>query len=394
MKKMSASSCVSNRAKRLSPSGIRVIFDKADKIKDAVRLEIGEPDFDTPKHIRKAAVDAINQGYSHYSSNKGFLDLRQAISRKLKNDAGADYDPDTEVIATAGGSSAITLAILATINPGDEVLIPDPGWSLYEQVVSVADGVTVKYPLYEKNNFSLDLEDIKSRTNNKTKMIILNFPGNPTGGTLAKNDLKKVADLAKERNILVLSDEVYEKLLYDGFEQYSIASFPDMKDNVIIVNSFSKTYAMTGWRLGYSAAKADIIAQMAKLNSFVATCANTITQKAGVAALNGSQDCVTKMVNEYAKRRNFFVKKLNEIDGISCKPPAGAFYIFANISDLNIPSFDFCMRLLDEGHVASVPGSSFGKLGEGYVRFTYSNSMQALDEASRRIEIVVKKMKK
>jgi aspartate/methionine/tyrosine aminotransferase len=383
---------VSYRAERLSPSGIRVIFDKASKIKDVVRLEIGEPDFDTPEHIKKAAVEAMNQGYTHYSSNRGFLDLRQAISQKLRKDTGQSFSPETEIMATAGGSSAITLSILATINPGDEVLIPDPGWPLYEQVVSVADGKPVKYPLYEKDEFSVNPENIKTKITKKTKMIIINSPANPTGGTLPKTDLNEVAKLAKEHNLLILSDEVYEKIVYDEFKHFSVASVSDIKDNVIVINSFSKTYAMTGWRLGFVATKSEIIAQISKINSFLTTCANTIAQKAGIVALKSSQDCVKKMVAEYSARRDYLTKRLNEIKSISCLIPKGAFYIFANISKLNMSSFKFCIRLLDEAHVASVPGSSFGLLGENYVRFTYANSMQELEKAADKIEQFTEKL--
>jgi aminotransferase len=390
---MSVRSYASERAKGISPSGIRVIFDKADKIKDVIRLEIGEPDFDTPEHIKKAAIEALNKGYGHYSSNRGFFDLREAISRKLKSETGLDFNPETEIIVTTGGSSAITLSAMATVDPGDEVLIPDPGWPLYEQVVSIAGGKAVKYPIYERNEFSVDPENIKSRVTKKTKMIVINSPANPTGGTLNRSDLDELARLAREHDILVLSDEVYEKLVYDDFKHCSMASVSGMKDRVIVINSFSKTYAMTGWRLGFAAANADIVSQMAKLNSFVTTCANTIAQKAGVVALTGSQDCVKRMLNEYTARRDFFTKRLNEIEGVSCIVPKGAFYVFANVSELGKRAFDLSMQLLDDAHVASVPGSSFGEFGEGYVRFTYANSMKALEDAATRIEHVARKLR-
>ena len=383
---------ISDRAKKLSVSGARVIFDKAEQIKDCIRLEMGEPDFDTPDHIKQAAKEALDNNYTHYSSNRGFLDLREAISDKLRTDNRINADPRTEVIVTSGAVSALNLSFLATLNSGDEVLVPDPAWSHYESCILAADGRPVRYPLYESDQFRPRPENIRDRITEKTKMILLNTPSNPGGAVIAERDLRAIANIAEQRDLLVVSDEVYEKLVYDGMKHYSIASLSGMKDRVITINAFSKTYAMTGWRLGYATASKEIVDQMAKLNSHNTTCANTIAQKAGVVALRGPQDCVKQMVAEYQKRRNYLTKRLNDMKGISCIVPNGSFYVFPNVSSLGLSSFDFTMFLLENAHVSVVSGNSFGLHGEGHVRLSYASSMKNLETATERIISAINKL--
>ncbi|MFQ6080433.1 MAG: pyridoxal phosphate-dependent aminotransferase [Candidatus Bathyarchaeia archaeon] len=384
---------VAERATRMPLSGIRVIFEMVHKMKDVVRLEAGDPDFKTPDHICEAAKKALDEGYTHYTSSFGMLELRQALARKLKKDNGIDADPETEIVVTAGASCAVNIAILSTIDPGDEVLIPDPSWPHYEACVALADGVAVHYPLLEKNQFRADIEDIRKRITRKTKMIVVNSPSNPTGGFMEKRDIEAVAETAKEYNLLVLSDEVYEKIVYDQLRHISVASLPDMKERTITVNSFSKTYAMTGWRLGYAVARQEIAEEMAKLNLYSNSCPSSIAQRAGIAALSGPQDAVVMMAKEYERRRNEIVKGLNEIEGITCVKPRGAFYAFPNVSSLGMSSQDAAMFILKEAKVSTVPGSGFGGYGEGYLRLAYSNSIENIVKALVRIRNAVEKIR-
>ena len=384
---------IAERATRIQPSGIRVIFELARKMEGVVRLEVGDPDFKTPDHICEAAKKALDEGYTHYTSSFGVLDLRQALARKLKKDNGIDADPETEIVVTAGASCAVNIAILSTIDPGDEVLIPDPSWPHYEACVTLADGVAVHYPLLEKNQFRADIEDIRKRITRKTKMIVVNSPSNPTGSLMEEHDVEAIAETAKEHDLLVLSDEVYEKIVYDKLRHISIASMPDMKERTITVNSFSKTYAMTGWRLGYAVAEQEIAAEMAKLNLYSNSCPSSFAQRAGIAALSGSQDAVVKMAKEYERRRNEIMKGLNEIEAIICVKPRGAFYAFPDISPLGMSSQDAAMFILKEAKVSTVPGSGFGGYGEGYLRLAYSNSIENIVKALARIRNAVEKLR-
>jgi len=386
------STYIAERTTRMPLSGIRIIFEMVHKMKDVIRLEAGDPDFKTPDHICEAAKKAVDEGYTHYTSSFGMPELRQALARKLKKDNGIDADPETEIVVTAGASCAVNIAILSTINPGDEVLIPDPTWPHYEACVTLADGVAVHYPLLEKNQFRADIEDIRKRITKKTKMIVVNSPSNPTGGFMEKRDIEAIAETAKDYNLLVLSDEVYEKIVYDKLRHISIASLPDMKERTITVNSFSKTYAMTGWRLGYAVAKQEIAAEMAKLNLYSNSCPSSIAQRTGIAALSGPQDAVVMMAKEYERRRNEIVKGLNEIEGITCVKPRGAFYAFPNVSSLGMSSQDAAMFMLKEAKVSTVPGSGFGGYGEGYLRLAYSNSIENIVKALVRIRNAVEKL--
>jgi aspartate/methionine/tyrosine aminotransferase len=377
---------LSKRSTGVQLSGIRVIFDMAAKIPDVVRLEAGEPDFNTPKHICEAAERAMKEGKTHYTSSWGTPDLRKALAEKARRDNHIDADPESEVVVTAGGSCAVNIGLLSTINPGDEVLIPDPSWPHYEVCVKLSEGVPVPYQLHEDKGFNPDIEDLASRITNKTKMIILSTPSNPTGAVISRHDVEAIAQLAIEHDLMVLSDEVYEKMVYQGFEHFSVASIPEMKDRTITVNSFSKTYAMTGWRLGYAIANRQVAAEMAKLNLFSNSCPSSIAQTAGVAALTGPQDDLWKMMSEYTKRRTIMVDGLNKINGFSCQKPGGAFYVFPNISQTKVSCWDLAMFLLKEAKVALVPGSAFGTYGEKFVRLSYSNSVENIKKALDRIE--------
>jgi len=384
---------MSGLAKRVTSiplSGIRMMFEKVAQMEDVIRLEVGEPDFNTPEHIKKAAKISLDENWTHYTSSAGLLELREAIAKKLRVDNDIYADPQTEVIVTPGACSALNLAILSIVNPGDEVLLPDPGWPHYEPCVRIAEGVPIHYPLVEENEFRIDINKLKEKVNEKTKMVIINSPQNPTGSVLTKKNFEDLSDVALQDDLLVVSDEVYEKIIYDDAKHYSIGSFPDMKDHTITVNAFSKTYAMTGWRLGFATATKDIIEQMTKLNLYSSTCANSITQRAGIPALEGLQDCVAEMVKEYKKRRDYLVDSLNKIPEISCLTPKGAIYIFLNVSRLKMSSFDCSMFLLDKGHVATVPGSAFGEMGEGYLRISFAKSIEELREAVARIQNALK----
>jgi len=376
---------ISKKVLELPTSSIRVIFEKARKIKDVIRLEIGEPDFDTPEHIKKAAEIAMNSGFTHYTPYAGTEELREAIAEKCRIDNAIDADI-REVVVTPGASSAIFCSILSVIRAGDQILVPDPAWPHYDACARVADGITTYYPLYEKNGFQVDVTDLEKRINSKTRAIVINSPSNPTGAIQTRKHLEDIAKLAIEYDLLVISDEVYEKIVYGNAEQMSIASLPEMRERTITINAFSKTYAMTGWRVGYAVVREDIAVQMAKLVLYSSTCANSLGQKAALAALKGSQDCVEKMTAEYKRRRDFLVKRLNEIEGISCLMPKGSFYVFPNIKELGMSSFDCTMWLLDKARTSTVPGSGFGPHGEGYLRISYATSLENLEEATRRIE--------
>ena len=381
---------VSKKTQNLATSSVRVISEKARKMKDVIKLEIGEPDFDTPAHIKEAAKKALDEGFTHYTPFPGFEDLRQAIAEKTKIENKIESDPSKEIVVTPGACSALFCAILSTVDAGEKVLIPDPCWPHYEPCVQIADGIPEHYPLLEENDFRVDSDDLKKRLDKKTKVIILNSPSNPTGSVQTRKQLEEIAQIAIENDLVVVSDEVYERILYDNVKHVSIGSLSDMRDRTVTINAFSKTYAMTGWRIGYAIGREDIVTQMAKLVLYTGTCANSIGQRAALAALKGPQDCVTEMVKEYKRRRDFLVKRLNEIENISCKMPQGAFYAFPNIKRLGMPSFDCSLYLLDRAKVSTVPGAGFGKYGEGYLRISYATSLHNLDEAMSRIEKVVK----
>ena len=384
----------SQRSRKLGLSGIREIFEKAQKIPDVIRLEFGEPDFDTPENIKSAAVRAINAGRTKYTSSAGLPELRNAISSKLSKENLVSYDPTKEVVVTAGATSAINLAFLSTVDVGDEILVPDPGWATYAHAVSVVGATPVPYSMHESTGYSFELVSAERLVTPKTRAILINTPCNPTGSILSRKNLKEIAEFAIEHNLFVLSDEVYEKFLYDDGggvknEHVSIASIPEMKERTVTINAFSKTYAMTGWRIGYAAAPEPISAAMTKINAAQSSCVSTIAQFAALEALTGPQDSVETMISAFDERREVLVKGLDEFPGFACPMPQGAFYAFPNVMGTGMNSYSLTMKILDKAHVAVVPGSSFGKQGEGYLRLAYANSVENIRKALLRIRKVL-----
>lgn len=388
----------SDRVKSLYPSASVSIADKIRKMSrngiNVIQLQTGEPDFDTPAHIKKSAIDALKNGFTHYSSSQGLIELREAVSKKLEKENKIIADPETEIIITCGAIHGFFLAINATINAGDEVIILEPSWIPYTAIVKLVGGIPIQVPLNLKNNFTLDIDAIKKRISSKTKMIILNYPSNPTGTTYSNKDLEKIAVIAEKNNLIVISDEIYEKIIYDGISHYSFSSLKGMKDRTITLNGFSKTYAMTGWRLGYVNATKDIIAQMLKIQQYTITNPCTFAQKGAIAALKGPQYEIKNMINEYAIRREIIVEGLNNIEGILCEKPMGTFYIFLNISKFSISSEALANFLLEKAKVGVVPGTAYGKSGEGYIRLSFANSQEKIRNALIRIEGALLQLKK
>ena len=378
-------------AERLNRLGTETAFEVLAKAKaleregrEIIHLEIGEPDFDTPENIKEAAIKALKEGYTHYVSAAGILELREAIAEYISESRGIDAEPE-EVVVTPGAKPIIFFSILACVNPGEEVMYPNPGFPIYESVINFVGGKPVPIPLKEERDFRMDPEDLVGNITEKTKMIILNSPHNPTGGVLESGDLELLADAVKDRDdIIILSDEVYCKILYEG-SHVSIASISGMKDKTIILDGFSKTYAMTGWRIGYGVMRRDLAEKITRLmvNSNSCTCA--FIQMAGVEALKGPQDSVGRMVNEFKRRRDVIVSGLNGIEGISCRKPKGAFYVFPNVKGLEIDCRELSDFLLNKAGVAVLPGTSFGKYGDGYIRLSYANSVENLEKAIERM---------
>lgn len=379
---------LSAKARALPLSGIRVIFDKAALIPGVVHLEIGEPDQATPAHIIKAAEDALAAGYTHYTPSAGTVELREAVARKLRRENGLDYDVD-EVMVTSGANAALSLTAFALVNPESEILVPNPGWANYGPLMELVQARPVYYALRQEDEFRPRVEEMESLVTERTRAILLNSPNNPTGGVLEKNDVEGIVELAIKKDLVVITDEVYEKILYDGARHYSIAALDGMRERTVTINAFSKTYRMTGWRLGYAAGPKAVIGAMIRLNSCMNTCSSSISQAAGVAALEGPQGCVGEMVREFRERRDVFVEGLNQIRGLGSPKPKGAFYTFVNVKSLGLSSFDLCMDILEKAKVATVPGVSFGSNGECYLRLSYATSRDQLKEAVSRIRAYV-----
>jgi aspartate/methionine/tyrosine aminotransferase len=376
---------VSKRVQSIEPSPIRKIIDLAETRPDIIGLHAGEPDFPTPKHIVEAGSRALDDGYTHYTHGAGILQLREAISRKVLQENGIEANPKTEITVTAGGFAAIFATIQATINPGDEVIVLQPSWPSYAGFVRLADGVPVPVSL-RGPDFEPSRADLKEHITERTKMILVNSPNNPTGAVYSQSCLFELAKLAKEHGLLVLTDEVYEKIVFDGNKHFSIASRPEFKDFTITVNSFSKTYAMTGWRIGYVVASESITNGIRKIHGYMASCAPSSAQKAALEALSGSQDCISEMIDEYRRRRNLIVRGLNEIDGFQCMPPKGTFYAFPSVSRIGMPSAKIAEELLEQARLAGIPGSAFGEAGEGYLRLSFATSQRNIQEALARIK--------
>ncbi len=374
---------LSEKCVNLKPSGIRKFFDIVSEMPDAISLGVGEPDFDTPWHIREEGIYSLERGRTFYTSNAGLRELKVEIGRYLKRRQGLSYHPDTEIIITVGGSEAIDIALRAMINPGDEVLIPQPSYVSYEPCCLLAGGVPVVIELKEEDEFRLKPQQILDALTDRTKILVLPFPNNPTGAIMEREDLEAIAQILIERDIFVLSDEIYSELTY-GSDHVSVAAVPGMKERTLIINGFSKAYAMTGWRLGYAAGPDWLIGQMVKIHQFAIMCAPTTSQYAAVEAMkNGDRD-VANMREAYNGRRRYLLHAMEEM-GLQCFEPKGAFYIFPNISRLGMTSEAFATRLLEEEKVAVVPGTAFGDCGEGFIRISYAYSLEDLKEAIGRV---------
>jgi aminotransferase len=383
---------ISARANRLSPSGIRKFFDLLQKQKDVISLGVGEPDYATPWHISEAAVKSLERGYTMYTSNSGIPELRELTAKYLKEKYGVKYDPYGEILVTVGVSEALDLAMRAILNPGDEVIMTDPHYVAYPSCVILAEGKPVMAPTYPKNNFAVEAKDIEAKISKKTKAVLIGFPSNPTGAIMTRQKLLDIAEMARRHNLLVLSDEIYARLTYDG-EHTCYSSLPATKENTILLGGFSKAYAMTGWRIGYAAAPREIIAAMTKIHQYTIMSAPTPAQVAAIEALKTGEPDVVEMVEDYNRRRKIIVKGLNDI-GLLCFEPKGAFYAFPSIACTGLTSEEFSEKLLMEEKVAVVPGSAFGKCGEGFVRCCYATSLAEIEEALARMGRFVKKYRK
>jgi len=386
-----AAKSLSMRVNSIETSPIRKLIDMVEKTPNVIGLHAGEPDFDTPAHIREAAKKALDEGYTHYTHTAGLLELREAIAEKLRKENNIKADPETEITVTIGGFAAIFSTLQAVINPGDEVIIPEPVWPSYGGLVKLAGGKPVLFQLRAPNYpFNADL--LKERITERTKMVIINTPNNPTGAVYKPQELMALASLAKRHDFLVLADEVYEKIIFDGAQHLSIASLGGMKERTVTVNSFSKTYAMTGWRVGYVVANEEVTAGLRRIHSYAVSCVSPVFQRAALTALTASQDCVRQMVKDYRERRDIVVEALNDIAGFSCIKPKGTFYVFPNIQGVKLSSTDFAQRMLKEAGVATIPGSAFGQSGEGHLRMSVAVSKEDLLEAVKRIRSFVKSL--
>jgi len=384
-------------AKRMEGLGTETAFEVLAKAKalekqgrDVIHLEIGEPDFDTPRNIKEAAFSAMKAGYTHYTPAAGVPELRTAIAESLSKSRGINVDPD-EVVVTPGAKPIIFFSILACVETGDEVLYPNPGFPIYESMVNFVGAKPVPMPLKEENDFAIDNDDTADKITNKTKMIILNSPENPTGGVLTKDNLEVIADRIKRRDdVLVLTDEVYSRIIYEG-KHLSIASLSGMKDKTILLDGFSKTYAMTGWRLGYAAMPKDLAQKITQLMINSNSCTSTFTQMAGVEALRGPQTEPMKFVEEFRRRREVIVNGLNKIKGVTCKKPRGAFYVFPNVKSFGMEAKKIADHILQDAGVAVLSGTAFGSYGEGYLRLSFANSVENIKKAIERISESLKK---
>ncbi len=381
---------ISSRVKLISPSGIRKFFDLVSSMEDVISLGVGEPDFVTPWRIREACIYSLERGYTMYTSNYGLLELREEIASHLKKEYGLDYDPETEILVTVGVSEGFDLAIRALVDVGQEVVMPEPCYVSYRPCTVLAGGRPVPVVTSVEDSFRVRPEMIADKITGDTKALVLNYPNNPTGAALSRPELEGIADVVNEHDIMVISDEVYSKLTYDG-KHTSFASLEGMRDRTILLNGFSKAYAMTGWRIGYACGHPTIIESMMKIHQYSMLCAPITAQMAAMEALRHGEVDVKEMVEKYDRRRRVVVKRLNEI-GLACFEPKGAFYAFPSIKSSGLSSEEFAERLLREGKVAVVPGNAFGGSGEGFVRCAYAASLDELNEAMNRIEDFLKKI--
>ena len=388
---------IADRATRVKPFLGRMMFEKAKALErkgeKLIHFELGEPDFDTPDHIKEAAKRALDEGLTHYTPNAGLLELREAIAEKLKKDNKIEADPATQICVTVGSQEAAYLAIMCTIEPGDEVLVPEPGYYTYRNCIEMAGGVPISLPLKSENAFRLDARDVEKKLSSKTKMLVLNSPCNPTGSTVTRSDLEALDELAAMKDFLVLSDEIYEKIIYDGEEHHSMAAVSRDKDRVLTINGFSKAYAMTGWRIGYLVGSKAIVSAAVKVQQSALASATSFAQKGAVEALRGPQEPVAKMVKEFEKRRNVIIDGLNKVKGFSVAKPKGAFYAFVDVKKLGKPSTDLAEYLLNDGKVVTTAGAAFGESGEGYLRISYAASIDNINKGLRRIGEAVDRLK-
>ena len=377
--------------KNIQPSGIRKFFDIVSEMKDAISLGVGEPDFETPWHIRDEGIYALERGKTFYTSNAGLKDLRKEICNYLKRKQGINYNPLSEVLVTVGGSEAIDIGLRAMLNQGDEVIIPQPAYVSYLPCTILAGGKPVIINLKEENSFKLTANELKNVITDKTKILILPFPNNPTGAIMERSDLEEIAKVCIDNDIYVMSDEIYGELTYKG-EHVSISSIEGMKERTILINGFSKSYAMTGWRLGYACGPEEVIKQMTKIHQFAIMCAPTTSQYAAIEALKNGDNDVKEMRDAYNQRRRFLVNAFREMN-LECFEPFGAFYVFPCIKEFGMSSEDFATKFLQEEHVAAVPGSAFGESGEGYLRISYAYSIENLKIAMERLKHFIEKLR-
>ena len=376
-------SLTSQRVNQIAPSGIRRFFDLLASIEGIISLGIGEPDFTTPWHIREAAIYSLEKGYTMYTSNLGMPELRQELSRYLKDNYNLDYDPNSELLITVGVSEGLDLTMRAILDPGDEVIMPDPCYVSYDACVILAGGTPIMVPTSGEHNFEVSAADIEARVTDKTKAILIGYPANPTGAVMARDKLAQIAEVAQRHQLLVISDEIYARLVY-GVEHTCFATLPQIKESTILLGGFSKAYAMTGWRVGYVAANKEVIASMTKIHQYTMLCASIMGQIAAIEALKSGESSIVEMVEEYNRRRQVIVKGLNNI-GLPCFEPRGAFYAFPSIKTTGMSSEEFAEKLLIEEKVAVVPGTAFGQCGEGHIRCCYATSLADIEEALTRM---------
>lgn len=389
IKKSADNQWVSDRVKAVPASGIRKFFDLVSSSKDVVSLGVGEPDFVTPWHVREAAIYSLERGHTMYTSNFGILELREAIFHYIKRDYGVYYNPKTEILVTVGSSEALDLALRAVVNPGDEVLVPEPCFVSYKPCAIFAGGVPVPVETFEDDNYQLDVKELQKKITPKTKVLLMGYPSNPTGAIMPENKLREIAAFVKKNNLFVIADELYHKLTYDR-KHACFTSLPGMKERTILINGFSKTHAMTGWRIGFTCAPPEILEAMMKIHQYIMMCASIMGQKAALEALKNGDSHVEDMRQKYDERRRYLMQGLASI-GMKCFEPGGAFYAFPNIKKYGMSSDEFANKLFAEQKVVVVPGNAFGDCGEGFIRLSYASSIRNLEKAVERMARFVKK---
>ena len=382
---------VNRNIKRIKPSGIRKFFDIANEMDDVISLSVGEPDFHTPWHIREAGIESLEKGRTSYTPNRGFLRLRAEISNFLERHYTVKYDPQTEILVTVGGSEAIDLGVRSLINPGDEVLIPEPSFVCYVPITEMAGGVPVIIETKPENKFRLTAQELEEKITDRTKLLIMPYPNNPTGAVMRRSDLEAIAQVVERHNLLVLSDEIYASLTYGEEPHTAFSALPGMKERTIVVIGFSKSHSMTGWRMGYAAGPQEIISLMTKLHQFAIMSAPTMSQYAAIEAMKNGDDDIAYMREQYDMRRRLIVDGLNSM-GLKCFEPEGAFYVFPSVKSTGLTSQEFCERLIYSKQVAVVPGDAFGDCGEGFVRISYCYSTKHIIEALERMEAFLKEL--